>query len=274
MDEERLTTYRGVRIDDTAEWRLVVYISESGMSAYLKSVENPLEPVSTLFETTWERDGSRLLDNIEKGVYDHPQLLDDFSTEIVICTPHALWVPADVAADPEEGAALYNKVYNAEDEDIFSDTLDGMVCLYTLVPGLRSFLLRTLSGARISCQQTVLLRRFMSRGADMPRVYIDIREGEADFTVLDDRRLLLSATHFWNDPMDIAYHLFNIMDVYGLDKGNTQVSISGERDTKAFLVKELRKHVSYVMLTMMPSAVSKAEMPLAAAMALVKTTTK
>ena len=48
--EDNLTTYKGVRIDDTAEWRLAVYITETGMSAYLKNTENPLEPVATLFE--------------------------------------------------------------------------------------------------------------------------------------------------------------------------------------------------------------------------------
>lgn len=268
MNEEHLTTYRGIRIDDTAEWRLAVYVSETGMSAYLKNIENPLEPVATLFEERWQRDESQLLRRIEGAVYDHPQLLDDFSTEIVVCTPRALWVPEDKAGDSEEWTSLYNTVYRAEEEDIMCDTLEGMCCLFSLAPGMPSFFRRTLSGARVSCHQTVLSRRFITRGGDTPRVYVDIREDEADYIVLDDRRMLLSVTHRWHDMMDIAYHLFNIMDVYGLDPAAAQVSLSGMRDIRTPLVKELRRHIAYVMLTMMPSAVSKAEMPLSAAIAL------
>ena len=63
--EDNLTTYKGVRIDDTAEWRLAVYITETGMSAYLKNTENPLEPVATLFEEQWQQDETALLRNIE-----------------------------------------------------------------------------------------------------------------------------------------------------------------------------------------------------------------
>lgn len=263
--EETLTTYKGVRIDDTAEWRLVVYVSERGMSAYLKNVENPLEEVVILFEESWEREETSLLRRIETAVYDHPQLMDDFSTEIVICSSRAMWVPA---SDEDSDTELYNRVYRAEDGDVMSDTMDGMRCLYTLTPGLQAFLRRTLSGAKVSCHLSVLVRRFASRGADMPRIYADIRDGEVDFVVLDDRRMLLSCTQQWHDRMDIAYHIFNLMDVYGLDPQNTQVSLSGMKTEKQELLKTLREHIAYVMLTMMPSAVSKTEMPLPAAIAL------
>ncbi len=270
--EDNLTTYKGVRIDDTAEWRLAVYITETGMSAYLKNTENPLEPVATLFEEQWQQDETALLRNIETAVYDHPQLLDDFSTEIVICSPRAMWVPEALAGDYEEQTNLYNKVYKAEETDVLCDTVNGMCCLYTLCPGLPAFLRRTLSGARVSCHLSVLARRFMSRGSEMPRVYADIRQGEVDFVVLDDRQMLLASTQRWHDRMDIAYHVFNMMDVYGLNPANTQVSLSGESEIKQSLVKTLREQISYVMLTMMPSAVSKTDMPLAAAVALVKNT--
>lgn len=268
--EERLTTYRGVRIDDTAEWRLVIYISEGGMSAYLKNIEDALEPIVTLFEDQWGKGEDNLLQKIEGAVYDHPQLMDDFSTDIVICTPRALWVPEKVAADSEDVATIYNKVYTGEEDDIMVDTLDGMACLYMLAPGLTGFLRRTLSGARVMCHQTVELRRFMSRGADQPRIYVDIREGEADYLVIDDKKLLLAATHEWHDVNDIAYMVFNIVDVEGLNAAETQVSLSGEKEVRTGLLKMLRERVGYAMLTMMPSAVSKMEMPLAAALCLSK----
>ena len=268
--EENLTSYKGYRIDDTAEWRLVIYLSAQGMSAYLKNIENPLEQIVTLFEEKWQEDESALLRRIETAVYDHPQLLDDFSTEIVICTSRPLWIPDEFAGDYEEQARLYNIVYKAEEEDIFSESFNGMTCLFTLAPGLQSFLRRTISGARISSHLGVLARRFTGRGGEMPRIYVDIREGMADFVALDDRKMLLAATHAWRSPDDIAYHVFNLMDIYGLDPANTQVSFSGLREVKQQLVKQLREQISFVMLTMMPSAVQKSDMPITAAIALAK----
>ncbi len=266
--EDRLTTYRGVRIDDTTEWKLVVYISDKGMSAYLKNIENPLEPVVTLFEDKWVREESGLLHRIETAIYDHPQLLDDFSTQIAMCSPRTQLIPEKVAQDSEDISRLYNMIYKADEDDIFVDQFDGIVCAYTLSPGLQSFLRRTLSGARVVSHMGVEIRRFMQRGADMPRLYVDVRENEADFILIDDRKLLLGATHEWHVKEDLVYHVLNIIDVYGLDAANTQVSISGLREIKTELMKMLRERVGYAMLTMMPSAVSKLDMPLGAALAM------
>lgn len=262
---EDIATYKAVRIDDTAYWRLTIYISRTGMSAYLKNEEDPTEPVMTLFSDTWKSDDESLLRRIETVVYDHPQLLDDFSTDIVISTDRAVWVPRKDAEDAgEEG--LYNKVYPAEEEDIFVDEIEGMECIYTLVPGLQPFIRRTLPGARTWCQQTVAVRRFRDRVADMPRIYIDIRENEADLIGFDGKKLLFSTTHPWRDKMEIPYHLFNLIDIFGLDPKNVQVSLSGKREIKMELMQFLRQYISYVMLTMMPSAVAGSDMPQAVAM--------
>ncbi len=107
-----------------------------------------------------------------------------------------------------------------------------------------------------------MLFRSRERGADESRVFIDIREGEADFIAFYGRSLLAGVTHRWHDPADIQYHLFNIMQVYGLDPASVQVSLSGLRDIKTGLMRELRRDISYVMLTMVPSPGAKAELPL------------
>lgn len=242
------------------------------MSAFLKNEEDPMEPLINLFSDSWARDDESLLRRIETVVYDHPQLLDDFSTEIIINTEKALWIPLeklDLREDSGEGADyrdetdLFNVVYKAEEEDIFADELPDKVCLYTLVPGLRAFIRRTLPGARTWCQQTLAVRRFADQVADMPRLYVDIREGEADYYAFDGRKLLLSTTHGWRDKMDMAYQIFNMCDIWKLDPSNTQVMLSGKRDVRTDLMGILREHLQYVMLTMLPSSVSKSELPLA-----------
>lgn len=276
---EEKTTYRAVRIDDTADWRMIIYISRTGMSACLKNEADPMEPLINIFSDSWSCGEDELLHRIEGVVYDHPQLLDDFSTEIVISTERALWIPrsaidpkGNVGADEEylDETDLYNVAYKAEDEDIFIDEFDEKVCLYTLIPGLQSFILRTLPGARTWCQQTVAVKRFSDQTSDMPRLYIDIRDREADYYAFDGRRLLLAATHPWRDKMDIAGMVFNIADLWNLDMDRTQVMLSGKRDIRTELLNILRDRMKYVMLTMLPSAISKSDLPLAVGLLVAK----
>ncbi len=263
-------TYQAVRIGDIADWRLICSISQTGMGAWLKH-SNPTQELVTLFDERWgaEVDSGSLLSRIENAVYDHPQVLDDFSADIAVIAPKSIWVPARVAEDDDEEAArLYNQVYPAEEEDVMSAREEDALCLFTLVKGLNAFLHRTFPGARIHPHLGVLARRFRERNSDMPRIYVDIRDGEADFIAFDRKELLLAATHRWHDPADIRYHLFNIIGVCGLNPKDMQVSLSGQRAIKTELLGELRKSVSYVMLTMVPAPGMKAEMPLSASLLL------
>lgn len=268
--QDNFTTYRGIRIDDTAEWRMVVNISSAGMSAYLRNIENPLEPLMVLFEEGWSSDSSGLLRRIEKCVYDHPQLMDDFSTDIIVTTSRALWVPERLIVDEDSAWDYYCRIYDCEPEDVFVDNFERYSCVYSLTPGLSAFLRRTLSGAKVMCHQSVLVNKFACRGVDSPRLYVDIREGSCDFILVDEKKLLLSSTHCWSDPMDISYMIFNIIDLYGLSRGDVQVSLSGLSDVKRDLLQLLREHLEYVMLTMVPTSVSKDELPMSTLLMLSK----
>lgn len=259
--------YQAVRIGDPSDWRLVMVISERGMEAYLRNVVDPMAEVAVMFRESWESKGQELLDRVESAVYDHPQLLDDFSADIAIVTPRVIWVPSQVADSADDpGASLYNVIYTAEDEDIMRDYQADKVCLYSLTRGLQAFLQRTLPGARVRCHQSVLVERFTERGGDVPQVYIDIRKGEADFVVVRDKSLLLSVTHEWGSHDDIRYHLFNILDVYGLDPKEVHVSLSGSRSDRDGLTASLRGEVAFVMRTMVPGIAAKADMSLPAAL--------
>ena len=262
------STYQAVRIGDIADWRLICSVSSRGMSAYLRHI-SPTEPVVTLFDEKWAPDPDSLLSRIENTVYDHPQVLDDFSADVIVTAPRAIWVPSALVEDDEdEMERLYSQVYAGVDTGVMSEQADDATCLFMLAPGLNAFLQRTFPGARVHSHLAVLVSRFRERSADMPRVYIDIRDSEADFVAFDRRSLLMAATHPWHDPADLQYHLYNIMSVFGLDPSVTQVSLSGPREVKGDLMAKLRENIDYVMLTTMPGIGAKAGMPLAAALML------
>ena len=262
------TTYQAVRVGDVADWRLICVISSRRMCAYLKHTD-PTRDLEVLFDESWRDDSSSLLSRIENLVYDHPQVLDDFSADIIIVAPHTIWVPTSIVEDDEEQIdTLFNRVYEAEPQDISASEVDDATALFSLLPGLNAFLQRTFPGARIHSHLAVMAQRFRDRSCDMTRVYIDVRDNEADFIAFDHRNLLMGATHTWHDPADIQYHLFNIMNVYNLDPRTTQVSLSGIRDIKNQLIDELRKQLDFVMLTMLPTLSTKVAMPLAGALML------
>lgn len=265
-EKENQSTYKGVRIGDTADWRLTLSIGRFGMGAWLKNEEDPTEPVFNLFREEWNGEEDGLLSKIEGCVYDNPQVLDDFSTDIVLTAPRTVWVPSEDLDEFGSEYELYNKVYKAEEEDIFTDETAGISCMYTLVAGLRPFIMRTLPGARVLNHQSICVNRFMERGSDLPRIYIDIRKTEADFYVLDDKKLLLSVTYPWRVVEDLAYHAFNIADIYRLRPDTCQVSLSGIKEVRHNLTTLMRKYMAYVMNTMLPSNLSKEELPMAVAM--------
>lgn len=262
--------YRAVRIGDPSDWRLVLVLSERGMEAYLRNIENPMEDVETLLREEWDLRDRALLDRVESTVYDHPQMLDDFATDIAIVTDRAMWVPESVVESQDDPSTrIFRTVYESREEDIMQDFTDGKVCLYTLAPGLQSFLQRTFPGARIRCHQTVMVKRFSERSADLPRVYIDMRKTEADFVMFDGKKLLMAVTHEWNALTDIRYHLLNLLDVYDIDPKGVHVSVSGSaeiREQRAELMQMLREDVAYVMVTMVPGIATKAGMSLPAAL--------
>lgn len=274
-------TYQAVRIGDIADWRLLASISSYGIGAWLRHAD-PVQPLVTALSCNW-KDGKdeNLLDCIENAVYDHPQVLDDFSADIVVIAPRTVVVPTMLVADDEEKAlSLYNKVYPAEGADLMAEGVGDATMLYSLTPGLYAFLQRTFPGARLHSHLAVLASRLCERSSDMPRLYIDIRcaggedsgikKGEVDFVAFDRQTLLMCVTHQWHHPEDITYHLFNIMHVFGLDPAKTQVSLSGPAALKTTLVQQLRRDIAYVVMTMVPGIGAKANMPLAVSLLLRK----
>lgn len=194
MDSKRSLkpiSYPFPRIGDISDWRLIVYIRKDGMSAYLKNVENPTDPVSPVFHAYWEPKEEGILGDIENAVYDNSQILDDFSTDIIIETPRLLWVPERVLEEEGMEEKIFTSVYPVEAEDVHNDMLEGMRCLYTLTPGLISFLRRTFPGARIMSHLTPEVKKFRERISDSPRLYIDIRGDEADFICFDGKKCCL-----------------------------------------------------------------------------------
>ena len=253
---------------DTGLWHLSLHISPTDMAAWLRSVGHGAPEERLLFHTRWQQGDATLLQRIENEVYDHPQLLDDFSTDIIIQSPRTLAVPTAILENDEHPLAsehlLYSCIYPCEEEDIMADRVDDVTLLFTLTPGLAGFLSRTLPGARIRSHLGVMLEHFRRHTSSMPRLYADIRDEETDLLLLDCRRLLALSTQPWHAPTDIVYRILHMIQAYDLTADGVEVRLSGLSEVKTEVMTMLREILDFVTLGNVPSATD--HMPLASAL--------
>ena len=224
---------------DTGQWRLIIYISHSGMTALLRHASDPQRPIVRMFDATWPlpdspAGGASLLKRIENTVYDHPGVLDDYATDIIIESPHATWVPTAViesaaGEDPEQ--QVFHSLFPGVEGDICTDRLGDITALYSLSPGLEAFLGRTLPGARMRLHLGVLAEGVPAMLGDRPAVAAAFRDNGFDLLAFgtDGRMLSASARSAANDP---CADILKAMQVLGLAEGSADIILCGNHPSR------------------------------------------
>lgn len=229
---------------DTGQWRLLLNIGVTGLEALLENTLHADLPPQPLCTAKWEFNKDNLRKNIEEAVYNNPRLLDDFATRITLYDPRTLFIPTEVAEEAtgtEE--ELYKKVYTAEDADIMTDFDKDITAAWSMAPGVKSFLMRTFPGARITCNLMELVRnlRKTNQGSSL---YALAREGETDIILLNDGNLISASTHEWHHVDDIAYLALNLLEVYGYKLSETKITLEGaEGVTEAWNYIRTESHI-------------------------------
>ena len=222
-----MTTLTAADYADTGQWRLIVNIFTTGISAYLENtIHKDVEP-QELFSTFWDSPSGDLLKHIENAVYDHPRVLDDFSARIVVYDRKTLFMPTELLTETEGSEeAYYTSVYPGEEADVMCDTDKDVTAAFMLAPGLRGFLGRTFPGARISSHLMDIVSANRRTGEGL-RLVVRVRKGEADYVLFTDDALLSASTHSWSRGEDICYTAFNLLDVYGANPAETEIITDG-----------------------------------------------
>lgn len=212
---------------DTGQWRLLLKIFSTGLEAYLKNTIHPDVELQPLCSVKWDMNRDQLRQNIEEAVYSNPRLLDDFATHIIIYDPRTLFIPTQIAEE-EAGAEeeLYKKIYTAEEADIMTDFDRDITAAWSLAPGVKSFLMRTFPGARITSNLMNLVKTLRKKNEGIS-LYVSARNEEVDVIMLEGGNLISASTHEWRTPEDIAYISVNLPDVYGYNMGDVDIYISG-----------------------------------------------
>ena len=213
---------------DTGQWRLLLNIGRRGLAAFLQNTLHPEIELQELCKVEWEEDKSVLCRKIEDAVYNYPRLLDDFATKIVLYDPCALLIPRDIAeACTGSEEDLYNSVYNAEASDIMSDFEGDITAVWCPAPGVKSFLMRTFPGSRITCNLLEKIREseknfekkenLVAEGQEV-RLFKYEREGEVDLVLMEGDSLLSASTHDVKEPGDIERLEKKLFEAYDIER--------------------------------------------------------
>lgn len=248
---------------DPASWKLVVCITDCSLQGWLRNVVDTTVPLRLLADRKWNGSQDDLLGKIENAVYDNPSLLDDYSSEIVVCSQKSLCLPAEVMAEESDVAELFGTVFaGSQEDDLVMASTGGVGFVSWLTSGLGAFLRRTFPGAKVYPHLAKLHERLHSRN-EGPAVYADLSGGYADILVYDDQRLLLAARHRYSDTVQAQYHILNCASQAGLQLDKTQAFLSGARDEKGLLLRELRNQLPMVRNTLVPNLYGNEDLPLA-----------
>ena len=222
-----MTTLTVADFADTGQWRLIVNIYTTGMTAFLENTLHADVEPQHLFTTRWEYDPDSLLHNIENAVYDNPRMLDDFSARIVLFDRHTLFIPTKVAEENDGiEEEIYTSLYKSDAADVICETDGDLTAVSSMTPRLKGFLSRTFPGARVSTNlmmQVAALRKENKGSGKRMEVTVRDADREADFILLDGDALISASTHSVSGDDDIIYHLYNIIDAYGIDPEDVKV---------------------------------------------------
>lgn len=212
---------------DTGQWKLILKIGCRGLEALLENTVHPEIESQPLCKASWPQNKDQLKKNIEEAVYSNPRLLDDFATNIILFDPRTLFIPTEIAEE-RAGAEeeIYQKVYAAEPSDIMTDFDRDITAAWALAPGVKSFLMRTFPGARITCNLMDKVRNLRKNNEEL-WLWTFARSEEVDVIMLDSKKLISASTHEWTHPDDIAFLTFNLLDVYGYKIKDCKIQISG-----------------------------------------------
>lgn len=226
---------------DTGQWRLMLSISKNGMAGMLKNIMQPEEPPVSIFHRGWSAEED-LLEMVKSTVYDNPRMLDDFATQIIITSQRTLWIPTVMTEYEEYDENFFTSFYKADYVDIFTDFDDDQVCLYTLAPGLNSFLSRTLPGCRIASHLSILKNHYKSLAKKGINIFIDLRDGEFDIITFNGEALISAVAHPYTSLFDIEKYVRLLGEAYALNLKEANIHLYGNIAD----IKNLREMIQYI----------------------------
>lgn len=247
-------------IADPCRWRLAMQFGPGAIDvvAYSPMEDNSLLHRRILLDTA----ASSPLKALEGAVYDNPLLLSDFGhIHCLVDSPEVMVAPREAAGlDADRLVTLMAAAVPGFDGVAMANDLPAANA--AIVMGLNrdtwGFLTRTFFNADIQHHLTPLCRYFLnvSRRANSPRVYANLRTHSLDVVAVDRDRLLMANTFRFDATDDAAYYILASRRQLGLD--SAEMFLTGDASVRELVAPVLRRFISAVMPVIFPSAMFRA----------------
>lgn len=256
---------------DTGQWRLIMYVATDGIGAVLRHVSDISRPAVQLFAEHWQDlKGKALLEKIENSIYEHPGVLDDYATEIIVSPTCLTWIPTEIIENVDYAEeTIFDEMF--PDAEVMVDRIGEITALYSLANGFDGFIARTIPGARIRCDLSVLESRL--RPSEKESVGLIVKALMAEDSVClfayHNNRLLLGARYKETDPEVINSLIKDICNIWveGKDKINIKFLFCRPNDSGSLhLTRQAKEICDDVEVIQMPAAFLASGLPPATSM--------
>jgi hypothetical protein len=200
--------------------------------------------------------------SLEDAVYRNPLLLADFNAiDVLIATKRRLVVPA-AHADNDNIRSMFEQLYpDAKLEVVINPIGDnGDVIAIADDADRINFIRRTFNNPKIADRITPLCRYFgiKNRLGNAGKFHVHLADNTIDIIAYGADGLLMANTFESTAVTDDLYYTLAAAKSLNFDNNNDQMLLSGDADRREALIPLLRKHISYVMPMIFPSAMFKA----------------
>ncbi len=237
------------RYADTRQYDLLLLISGTGIDAFFKEIGVVRAPELGPSDHR-DADPEHTLKLIEDTIYDHPMLLEEYRLSLLIHTPQVLYFPSGVPTELIE--ECMKRVYDADHSEFFTEQQGQEICAFYICKGLKDFLQRTFPAVEIRHHLSPLKQQFCTASSSRTRVYADYDSKMLSLLAFDGTRFLHGSTHPVSSAADAAYFVFALWQRLGLTADSGELNVSGPKEARQEFMTLLRRHLNYVMLTLLP----------------------
>lgn len=247
-------------ISDHQRWQLQLTAGHNGVRANYFDVISPRAFVHT--DQHWRCDPADALRKIEDTIYDNPDIVDDYTTCILVRPVQMVFLPADSLppdAD-EEARELADLVDACENKDVWSEELlPGIRAVYTTPGGVRDFLTRTFPTEDVQLALRPMARHVAAWGADgAEKVWVHLDADTLDIIAMAGGKPVIINTREYHGAADAAYYVVSVVRTLGLSASRAEVRLSGEESVRRELLPMLRRHLGFVSNALLPAPVKQA----------------
>lgn len=251
-----LSQHHTIDLDRTEKYILSLRLSPESFEF---SLYDPLADGSFYFQHEPFSGKERILQQLEKSIYDNDFLLKEYrKTYIIFSTDRFTLIPSTFA-EGERARTYYDFCLEKRDETLQSNKLIRNNCynLFGTDPDVSAFFQRTFYAPVFIHHISPLCEYFhnKSRFGNFAKMYVQIQPEFIDILAFNQQGLIFVQTYPCHHTNDAVYFILNAWKQLGFDQQKDELQITGTAHARKEIVEILKKYVINVVPVIFPPRV-------------------